>query len=264
MNRAGFTLIELLVVIAILAVLTALLFPAFHLARESARATTCGAQLRQMGIALRVYDTQNDTLPYGLDTGIEAPPPSGLAGNPATDFPGWWWFDFAGIGWGKSARKRDVLKCPAKRQRDPDLDSNILVGNYGVNRALCVGNGPLRHYMKAFGDTPIPLASIRRQSETLLLADSGYSLVCWMHAAEENLVKPSPFNEDAAYVPGLEVNEDKELRRGQWEDAVDGRHPRKTNNIGFVDGHVERLSAEQLLVEKTGQDRWDHTPLWMP
>jgi prepilin-type N-terminal cleavage/methylation domain-containing protein/prepilin-type processing-associated H-X9-DG protein len=257
MNRAGFTLIELLVVIAILAALTALLSPVFHGARENARATTCGAQVKQLATALLLYDTDNGVLPHGFDTGIASPPPGGLAGHPGTDFQGWWWFDFAGIG-------RETLQCPAKHQGDADLDANILVGNYGANRALCVGNSPTSLYRRAFGDRPVRTINIRNQSATLLLVDGGYSLICWMHATEQNLVKPSPFNEDAAYVPGLEVNEDKELRRGQWEDAVDGRHPRKTNNIGFVDGHVERLSAEELLVEKTGQDRWDHTPLWMP
>ncbi|PJB63472.1 MAG: prepilin-type cleavage/methylation domain-containing protein, partial [Armatimonadetes bacterium CG_4_9_14_3_um_filter_66_14] len=43
MNRkpTGFTLIELLVVIAIIGILTAMLFPVFAQARESARQTTC-------------------------------------------------------------------------------------------------------------------------------------------------------------------------------------------------------------------------------
>ena len=36
-HRSGFTLIELLVVIAIIAILAAILFPAFAKARESAR-----------------------------------------------------------------------------------------------------------------------------------------------------------------------------------------------------------------------------------
>jgi len=38
-KRRGFTLIELLVVIAIIAILAAILFPVFALAREKARQT---------------------------------------------------------------------------------------------------------------------------------------------------------------------------------------------------------------------------------
>lgn len=56
----GFTLLELLVVIAIVMLLAGLLLPVFGRARESARATQCLSQMRQLGLAVRLHADEND------------------------------------------------------------------------------------------------------------------------------------------------------------------------------------------------------------
>ena len=60
-REKAFSLVELLVVIAIIGVLTALLLPLLNRSKAKARNLACVSQLRQLGIATRLYSEDNDS-----------------------------------------------------------------------------------------------------------------------------------------------------------------------------------------------------------
>lgn len=65
-RRRAFTLVELVVVIAVMAILAALLLPALAQAKDASRKAACISNLRQVGIAIHAYATDNDgRIPYG-------------------------------------------------------------------------------------------------------------------------------------------------------------------------------------------------------
>jgi prepilin-type N-terminal cleavage/methylation domain-containing protein len=98
-NKA-FTLIELLVVIAIIAILAAILFPVFANAREKARETTCVSNLRQIGMAVRMYvQDYDETFPiFHAYNNIPAPGTPGHRGTEVSLEP--------------YTKAKDIFRCP--------------------------------------------------------------------------------------------------------------------------------------------------------
>ncbi len=147
-----------------------------------------------------------------------------------------------------------IFRCPSKSITNPKFKDEILYSNYGVNRSIC-----------KVDELPLPgIREIPRPEQTLLIVDSGYSVIGWWHATDVPPAPPGSGGEDMAYIPGLKINGDRNLPSGLKQDAVKGRHPAKTVNVGFADGHSGLTKAEDLFVEKSDDGYKNRTPLWLP
>ena len=262
MKREGFTLIELLVVIGIIALIIAISLPSLQNSKRQTKALVCGANIKQLVVSLTMYEGDNGTFPHALDDTLLRPPPGGFPGNLMYDRIGWWWFNQIVDYSRKNSGKDLIIWCPSREINDIRLKNNVLCGNYGVNHSILKSTSC--RISQEFIGTPLSSSYIPHPSRTMLIVDSGYSMISWWHVAD---VPPVPLGnsiEEAAYVPGLEINQERTLWSGQRWDAINGRHPNKKVNVGFADGHVNREKADDLFIEKTETCYKNRYPFWRP
>ena len=249
--------------------LIGILVPVLNKVKQQAKAVICRSNLKQLALAMTVYEQKNEVFPHGFDDSelFTVIPPGGYPGNNSYDLLGWWWFhSLSGSGVrGGNYDKGTILWCPSRSLIDLSLKTNVLCVNYGVNRAICKDAPETTGISSEFIGTPLGLYEIRRPAETLLITDSGYSLISWRGAS--NASGPyfdNPDRESSFYVPGLRINKERTLTSGCEQDAINGRHPGKTVNVGFTDGHISCVNADDLFVEEISGSYSNRSPLWLP
>jgi len=136
----AYTLVEILTVVGIIALLSAILFPVISRVRENGRNTTCQSNLKQLGLSLQMYVSDNGGTsplwwdgPYDPNSRVrnETPPRNGICWTQRLYpyFKNW-----------------DLIHCPdasADRDSHDDLDAFDFAGidtgrpDYDFNANLC-------------------------------------------------------------------------------------------------------------------------------
>jgi len=214
-NRQGFTLVELLVVIGIIGVLAALLMPALSRARAQGKRVSCMSNMRQLGFAVQMYLSENDSRYFDYYRDI---PDGGRL----------WWFGLEpdyGVVREEGERELDVGKGPLWEyygtvggiELCPSFDYELGIyklkftgASFGYGFNLCL-----------FGKNE---SRVKDPSGTLMFADCAQVNTFQAPASPSN-----PMLEEFYYV-------------SPHEKLVHFRHYGRANVL-FADGHVESLPA---------------------
>jgi len=228
-DSKAFTLIELLVVIAIISILSAILFPVFARARESARRASCLSNVKQMGLGVMMYVQDYDER-YPLGAGPregQGTPPGGWADNWSKGAYYWYWPNYIQ----PYTKSVQVFACPS----GPNSGNVAMrMGGYGMNAKIAKNDA-------------ISMAAINSASTTYLIMDAGQSSVDTFSA--------SSAQGQSNYIPGTVEctgyptgKYDPALVGKYLEDYQSGRHFLGVN-VAFADGHAKWLKSSEVCNE---------------
>ena len=126
-TRQGFTLVELLVAIAIIAILAAILFPAFARSRENARRSSCSSNLKQISLGLMQYTQDNDG--YLVKT-WRGPLPATVGYGPSNTTDKYKWMDAIQ----PYVKNEKIFTCPSDDKNEPyRFRDGMNYGSYGLS-----------------------------------------------------------------------------------------------------------------------------------
>ncbi|OGV38042.1 MAG: hypothetical protein A2020_09880 [Lentisphaerae bacterium GWF2_45_14] len=177
-GKIAFTLIELLMVISIIALLASILFPALNKAKAKVREISCSSNLRQVGVAISSYLSDNNLWLPGAKEAVWE--------NPYTQ--SWtckiWPYmyntalsadnDFEA----KTGRDNNVFTCPATRISN--LETILYPGPTGNSNKISYGlnTGPRDSYISYSETLPTYFPNATKPAQWAMVVESSYYPGC--------------------------------------------------------------------------------------
>jgi prepilin-type N-terminal cleavage/methylation domain-containing protein/prepilin-type processing-associated H-X9-DG protein len=249
---SAFTLIELLVVIAIIAILAAILFPVFAQARESARATSCLSNTKQIALGQIMYSQDYDeTIIPWINVDRNAVPL-------ADQLPAVWTNLIQPY-----IKNKQILFCPsfsesatAKAMDQDDCDgagahdtwippaSGYYLAHYGIAFNLkgggCTQQAPYAAYPGSAFNSTMSLAAIVQPARTANIGDS-FTIVRASGASPGGMRINTAFGCEAQF-----------------------RHKNSGGNFSFLDGHAKYIfkNPERHLLLDTNDTSVNPAGCW--
>jgi prepilin-type N-terminal cleavage/methylation domain-containing protein/prepilin-type processing-associated H-X9-DG protein len=232
----GFTLIELLVVISIIALLLSILLPSLRKARNSAGRIVCGSNLKQIGLAFKLYSSSNDDyLPHQI-IGEEGLTPLMFTWD-RTLGP-YLAADLMNKGEGGEVKGKDSFACPSDRiEREAHQDTYEFVD---VRRK--------RSYSMVYWDGPFPSWHIKRKLTNAKGPANRFLVSEWFAPRNARWFHYYSFIHGWMYRGGYPA----------WSDYRDVTAPYladyhgRGSNFLFLDMHVSRVDADDAF----GDTKW--------
>jgi prepilin-type N-terminal cleavage/methylation domain-containing protein/prepilin-type processing-associated H-X9-DG protein len=239
--QGAFTLVELLVVMAIIALLVGILLPALNNAKNTARATVCAANMRQLGLGVSLYAQDNN---YYLPRSSHSAATYNVLRWGQAIMP------YIGAGnWGDDPKNDPLLKnkdsrwyklfygmyhCPADKRRYPNKE-----WSYGKSVWFELNSSETGQVARAAtGPTYWKFTNVRSPGATVEFGELASQSAMGAGTAADHIMPHFWILYDAT--PEVDAK----------------RHIRKAN-YAFLDGHIQALDFSKTFDSNSNIDNWN-------